>query len=56
MFYCQQCATTNGWPFDDWMGLSRGPCEICHTVAECADIPSSSLPEKSGDEDDFCSI
>ena len=46
MFYCQECATRNGWP--DYYGLpvSRGPCEVCNTVSACFDMPSRSLPRK----------
>jgi hypothetical protein len=42
MFYCEDCAAERDWPF---LGpKSRGPCEICHGVHNCADVPSSSLP------------
>jgi hypothetical protein len=44
MFYCDACATKNGWPDDFWRGQSRGPCEVCGKVAACYDVPSSALP------------
>ena len=44
MFYCQKDAKENSWPF---FAVSYGPCEICGTVTDCADIPSSNLPPSS---------
>lgn len=43
MFYCEKCRVERGWP--ESFGKSHGPCEICHTVAVCNDIPSRALPE-----------
>jgi hypothetical protein len=43
MFYCQDDAKKNNWPFE-FAPKSHGACEICGTVTECADVPSSQLP------------
>lgn len=44
MFYCEKCATKNAWPYEFYMGQSRGPCECCNKVAACVDVPSRALP------------
>lgn len=46
MFYCKQCGTDNGWPTGFHLPMSRGPCEMCKTMASCFDVPSSSLPRE----------
>ena len=48
MFYCDQCAKKNKWPIELW-GRSSGPCELCHTVTSCNDVPSKYLagPERT---------
>lgn len=43
MFFCDPCRVANGWP--GIVALSRGPCEVCGTVADCYDVPSKHLPE-----------
>jgi hypothetical protein len=42
MFYCDDCATKNGWP--ETYSKSKGLCEVCRKPAICNDRPSSSLP------------
>jgi hypothetical protein len=43
MFYCDECAEKNGYPQS--IIRSKGPCELCDRVANCSDMPSSSLPK-----------
>jgi hypothetical protein len=45
MFYCEACAKKYGYPFELWTPMSKGPCEICKTMAVCADVPTSQLPD-----------
>ena len=47
MFYCEECAKKNGWPF---LAASRGPCEVCGRLRNCADIPSKNLPLPKRDD------
>ena len=42
MFYCEQCRRARAWP--ESMVRSQGPCELCHRVASCYDVPSKFLP------------
>jgi hypothetical protein len=42
MFYCPGCAKSKNWP--ESMFRSRGPCEVCHRVADCYETPSKDLP------------
>jgi hypothetical protein len=42
MFYCDRCRKKNDWP--ESMAKSHGPCELCHKVADCNDVPSAALP------------
>jgi hypothetical protein len=44
MFYCVKCQEKNKWPKS--MHKSQGRCESCGKVAECYDVPSSSLPDE----------
>lgn len=44
MFYCDNCAKEKDWPSEWWRPKSHGPCELCKTVTECSDVPSSALP------------
>jgi len=46
MFICQKCLK----PEHKWKagyGTSRGPCEICGVVSQCADVPADNafVPE-----------
>jgi len=43
MFYCDECAEKNGYPQS--IIRSIGPCELCGRIADCSDMPSSSLPK-----------
>lgn len=54
MFYCESCAKKNSWPFDWYLAASRGPCEVCHKTAVCADVHHSLLPvpEKQPDPEE----
>lgn len=50
MFYCEPCRVKNKWPASlgaPLFGMSRGPCEVCHHVGACHDVPSSALPMPS---------
>lgn len=51
MFYCDACAAKCGYPTDFYISRSRGPCEICGTLATCYDVPSSKLPEPRQQEE-----
>jgi hypothetical protein len=42
MFYCDDCGKKRGWPIE--LPMSYGPCEICHKVGSCNDVPSGALP------------
>jgi hypothetical protein len=42
MFFCEACKAKNNWP--GWCKASHGRCEMCGTVADCYDVPSSALP------------
>lgn len=42
MFYCKSCGEERGWPLDT--STSRGPCEVCHKISACFDVPSGALP------------
>jgi hypothetical protein len=44
MFYCNDCAIDNKWPYGYGMPMSRGPCEICGKTRDCVDVPSGQLP------------
>lgn len=44
MFYCEECANKNRWPYEFYMPMSRGPCECCDEVKACVDVPSYALP------------
>ena len=44
MFYCAGCARERLWPFESWMGRSRGPCEVCLVTASCVDVHHALLP------------
>jgi len=44
MFYCDPCAQARRWPGS--IGKSMGRCELCKTVTECNDRPSSTLPNR----------
>ena len=36
MFICKKCAPKSAkWLFDLAMGISHGPCEICHKISYC---------------------
>lgn len=48
MFYCEECAEKEGWPY--LSTRSRGPCEICGETKICTDVPSRSLPAKQPDK------
>jgi hypothetical protein len=41
MFYCDDCATKQGW--HKTVRKSLGPCEICDELAACNDLPSALL-------------
>jgi hypothetical protein len=51
MFYCKTCAEKNGWPYEPFMPMSRGKCEMCAEVGLCADRPSSRLPGRGQTEE-----
>lgn len=42
MFYCDECATKNGYP--ETAFKSQGPCECCGKLRVCNDMPSRLLP------------
>lgn len=54
MFYCDPCGEERGWPTEKTNPVmaftfkSRGPCEMCHKVAVCNDVPSKYLPPSKG--------
>jgi len=52
MFYCNACAKKNKWPYEFWMFMSRGPCEICGQTRDCVDVQSSQLPIPQGCDED----
>lgn len=43
MFYCMACAEKNDYP--ETLFKSRGPCELCGSVAPCNDLPTRRLNE-----------
>jgi hypothetical protein len=45
MFFCDKCKDKMNWP-GSLVFTSYGPCEICGTVGECNDVPSSYLPPR----------
>lgn len=47
MFYCELCRKKNEWP--QGFSGSYGPCEVCHKVATCFDVPSKYLPTRRTD-------
>ena len=51
MFYCEECANKNEWPYEFWMLPSYGPCEMCHKTRVCVDVPCKNLPDKKNEEE-----
>ena len=45
MFYCNNCATKNGYP--ESMFKTFGRCESCEQHAECNEVQSSRLPKSN---------
>lgn len=41
MFFCDSCATRNGWPQS--LFASYGKYEECGGIRECSDVPSKYL-------------
>lgn len=49
MFICNTCLRENFENEPSW-AASSGPCELCHEVRSCSDIPSRVLRNKTAAE------
>lgn len=47
MFYCEPCRVKQRWRTS--IVISRGPCEMCDTLADCYDAPSGTLRDDIDD-------